>query len=275
MDLILTFFFLLTIILFLKYKLKFTFYHYLLSLVSLIFALMSKEMAVTLPVIILLHQKFFNNKSDKENEIRNLKHILIIIKIFFLITVLLFILGIIVNPEFVAKYFSSDGILKLQSIQKIKNFQYVTLWGSGIIIFLLSPIFFILNRSLRISNTLRSYLYIIPYCIIVAFYLIARSVILGGFGGAYTTSSGNSFLSFGLDTFLRDIFGLVGLIWPVGNNYNVAIFKLQFQNPFIFYFISTTIWAAIFFIGYKLFSHTSKSFGFSFFLDFYHITTCT
>ena len=253
-DLIITFFYLLSILLFIWFLSKGSITVYFISLITFILALMSKEMAATLPLIILSYLLLFPN--NKGNDVLNLKRLQLVLKILLSIGILLIIGGFILNPSFLGKYFSSDRELEQITITKIQYLQYIVLFSGGLLISVVSLILLVLKFSKSGVNFFASIRYSIPYFIILAFYLMFRFLLLGGLGGGYISESGKAVnLDIWVDSFARDIFGLVGLIWPIGINYNIDIFKLQINNPFIFYALTFLISISIIIVLYKFVSH--------------------
>jgi hypothetical protein len=77
-------------------------------------------------------------------------------------------------------------------------------------------------------------------------------MVLGGLGGLYASSDKNVvFLQFGISSFMRDIFGLFGLFWPLGHNYHINILNFQVENTFVFFLTSFIILIGLLFILYR------------------------
>lgn len=251
LELLVTLFYLLTIILFIKSLSKGSLLSYFLSLVTFLFALMSKEMAITLPFVILLYIILLP-KMQMGKEFFSLRHLSFILSTFLFIGILMLVLGIILNPDFIASHFSSDGMLKQHTIEKIYNSQSILIYGGMCLTLFVVIIYLLLKFSKRGSDFLVQIRYSIPYFFILSLYMIFRFLLLGGMGGAYGSSQGNVIFQIGVDAFMRDVFALATLVWPVGLDYNIDIFKLQIQNPFIFYSISLIVSIALIYIVYKL-----------------------
>lgn len=174
-DPLLTVFYLTSLLLFIKFLTSKVKLLYFISILSFLIALLTKEMAVTLPLIILLFNiQFYLPKSE------------------------------------------------------LSNF--------------------------NLSKFYNNVKYSIPYFIVLMFYLIVRLKILGGMGGNYNNASFN----LSIDSFVRDIYSLIGLVFPVGKEYNNYIFNLQIHSEFIFYAVGMMILFFMIFILYKLIKRRSS-----------------
>ena len=224
-------------------------------------------MAATLPFIIFLYVILFPEVRSQK-EFFSLKHFFFILFVFLAAGITLFLLGLIFSPDFIARHFSSDGTLKQATMEKISHIRTISIYG-GIFLILSAGVTYLLTKfSPRISSLILRIKYSIPYFLILLSYMIIRFLLLGGMGGAYGSSQGNVIFQVGVDAFMRDIFALTALVWPVGINFNIYIFQLQIQHPFIFYSISLIITAGLIFIAYKLIVSRNKSLLFAFFWIF-------
>ena len=76
-------------------------------------------------------------------------------------------------------------------------------------------------------------------------------------------------LNIGIDSFLRDIYSLFGLIWPLGDSYNIDVFLFQIDHVLFFYLVIIVVLIILLFIFYKLL-HFFQTNGICFFMDIYH-----
>lgn len=267
LEVLVTFFYLLSIFLFIRSLSKGSVLSYFLSLTVFLFALMSKEMAITLPFVILLYIILLPYM-QMGKEFFSLKHLSFILSSFLFIGILMLVLGIILNPDFIASHFSSDGMLIQHIIEKNYHSQSILIYGGMCLTLFVVIIYLLLKFSKRASDFLVHIRYSIPYFFILLLYLIVRFLLLGGMGGAYGSSQGNVIFQIGVDAFMRDIFALATLVWPVGIDYNIDVFKLQIQNPFIFYSISLIVSIALIYIAYKLITSQYRILAFCYFWIF-------
>ena len=262
-ELLVTFFSLLTIILFIKSISKSSLFIYLFSLITFILALMSKEMAVTLPIISLIYIVIFHY-SKPECKIIDFKYANSVVIILLLALISIVPIGIIASPAIIAKYLSRDGVLQQASIDRIEFIRHVLISGGGIIAILSGLLFLIVKFSKKAKDLFQLVKYSIPYFLILIAFLILREIILGGFGGVYNSSEGNVIFQHGLDSFMRDVFSLAGFIWPVGIDYNIFVFNLQVEHNFIFYTVSILITLVLIIILYRLIISKRKTLLFSY-----------
>jgi hypothetical protein len=180
-DLFVTFFYLVTFILFLQFLSNNSKTLYILSFFTFVLSLMSKEMAITLPVLILLYLLF---------------------------------------PF--PYYFKKT----------------------------LKEIF----HSIKLAS---------PYFLILFVYIIARFIFLGGIGGHYKEAGGvDVFFKLSPSTFVRDLFGLAGLAWPTGNDFNLSIFNLEINHYVIFYSLFLIFIIFLLFIRFIIVRSRTLSFSF-------------
>ena len=180
-DLFVTFFYLITFILFLKFLSNHSKTLYLFSFFTFALSLMSKEMAITLPVLILLY--------------------------------------------------------------------------------LLFPFPYYFKKSLK--EIFQSIKLAFPYFIILFIYIIARFKFLGGIGGHYKEPQGaDVFFKISPGTFVRDLYGLAGLVWPTGNNFNLSIFNLEIDHAIIFYSLFLIFLLLLLFIRFIIVQSRPLSFSF-------------
>ena len=258
-DLIVTFFYLLSIIFFTNFLNKDSIIFYIISLFSFGLAILSKEMAFTLPIIILLYWILFCYYK-KDTILFSTKRIHNFLKIYILVGIFLVLLGLLVNPNIFAKFLSPDKNLQQITINKIQSIQIIILLGGGII-GALSTLTFImlkLNLSNKVFSYLTSIIYIFPYFIIMFLYFVLRFTFLGGVGGNYQSSEGNMIFHMGMDTFARDLFGLAGLVWPLKVSYNIFIFNIQIEHSVIFYTLFIVILASLISVLILLFINKLK-----------------
>lgn len=250
-DVIVTFFTVLTVLLFIVFRQKKSNWFYFLSFITFAIAILSKEMAATLPIIILVYLLIFKEDSESENDIGGRDTSLLLFAMV-LGGIIMILAGLIVSPNLVEQYLSSDNMLKQTTVEKIEYLQKVFII-SGSILAAVSGLFLILNK---LSNTAAKFIfrirYSIPYFLIFFLYLVVRFTLIGGLGGGYISESGEAVnMQFGIDSMMRDIFGLIGIIWPVSGNYNLTVFKLEIENPFLFHSISMVILIFLVIIIYK------------------------
>ena len=169
-DLLVTFFYLISIYFFFKSLSSGSNFIYVISLIAFVLALMSKEMALTFPLIILLYLILFPDikKGKGIFGIRFNNYLL-----FSLISVGIFLifLALIFNPGFVAKHFSHDGTLIENNIKKIKAFQLIAVSGGGFLIIFSASVLVILKYSKKAFNIFLSLRYSIPYFLMLFIFL--------------------------------------------------------------------------------------------------------
>lgn len=263
-DPIVTFFYLLSLILFKiflesRYKLS-----YLFSIITFFLALLTKEMAVTLPIIILIYLILFYPSHDGKS-ISYLDKFFPFYGLTIIGGIILVIMGVALSPNLIASFLSSDGIIEQSNIKKINYFRLALIAVGGFLTLMLSSIYFLAKRSERASYLLSQFSekvtkyyfhvrYAIPYFLTLFIYLLIRVYALGGVGGNYENASFN----FGIDSFTRDIYALAGLIYPVGIEYNNHIFYLQLEHSFIFYAAAIIVIMILIFALYMLIKTQSK-----------------
>ena len=229
-DTVVSFFYLLTVILFIRSLSKRSSLTYFISFTTFILALLSKEMAATLPAVLLLYTLLFlDQKKTAEDCIP--EHARLVQRALLLGGISLIIFGIVLNANFIANYLTSDGALGESSIRKI-HFLQLCLIASGSTIVLTTPLLKLLKKPSDFKFLLSA-----PYFLILLFYLIASFIALETYAGSrFSTDSAGGPLTFqlGLDTFMRDIFSLLGLVWPLGVDYHRAIWALQTEHNLIF-----------------------------------------
>jgi hypothetical protein len=262
-DIVVTFFYLITILFFIRFLQKESNLLYIFSFITFFFALLSKEMAVTLPLVILAYV-LLSPDTEEENKRIDIKRIGLLFKVVLLVGILAIALGLIFNPGFMERHFSPDNKFKQATIEKIQYLQQVVLISGGILTLGISIILILSKLSKKASNFILSIRYSIPYFLILFFYLIIRFSIIGGLGGGYISESGEvTNLQFGIGPLMRDVFGLTGLIWPIGIYFNIEIFKFQIANPFLFFTVSVLILIAIAFMLYKFIKNKQTIMAFS------------
>ena len=262
-ELTLTFFYLVAIILFIRSKSSASLVIYIISVISFFCALLCKEMAATLPLIILLYLKLFSDEKEGQ-DIFSLKHLSLFLKTLLLSGIFLIALGILLGPDFVARHFSADGMLKEGTINRIHYLQRTAVLGGGFVVASVIFILLLSKYSTRISKLLSYYRYSIPYFFVLLFFLILRFAVIGQFGGQYNTSQRNITLNFGMDAFARDIFSLAGLVWPLNKEYNIDVFGLQIEHNFIFYAVAIIILLILLLILVRFIVTHSKKLTFSY-----------
>ncbi len=252
-DPFVTFFLLLTLILFIKFLAKRSILIYLISLITFIFALWSKEMAISFPLILVIYIFLFSSIKEKEELTRIDTTLLPALALILGISLIAF--AIIFSPRFAASLLSSDGNLLEATINKINSYRLLFLYIGGFF----AIIFMILKFSKTAVKLLATIKYTLPYFSLSVIYLFARIQFLGGMGGNYTTKEGsNQVFQLSVESFLRDIYGLAGLFWPVGSEYNITIFRFQIEHNFIFFAFSVILFIIllalfIWLIKHKLF----------------------
>lgn len=263
-DPIVTFFYLLSLILFIKFLGRRHKLSLLFSIITFFLALLTKEMAVTLPIIILLYLiLFFPSPAGKSISYLNK------FSPFYGLTIIggiiLIILGVALSPNLIASFLSSDGIIDQSNIKIINYFRLGLIAMGGFLTLMLSSIYFLTKQSERAPYLLSQFSekvtkyyfhlrYVIPYFLTLIVYLVIRVYALGGVGGNYENASFN----FSIDSFTRDIYALVGLIYPVGIEYNNHIFNLQLEHSFIFYAAAISVFIILIFVLYRLVKTQSK-----------------
>lgn len=259
-DLLVALFYLLTVLLFAKSLSRGSVLLYLTSLFAFVLTLMSKELAVTLPLIILLYTVLFNDFKTGKN-IFNPAQAERISKAIVRTGVFLFLCGILLAPDVIV-FLMPGG--RTPDPGAINSFRVFSVFSGFILISGIYLVNFLIRVYKKKSPSLFLVHYSVPYFAILIFFLIIRSLVLGGFGGAYKSSEGNVFLQFGIDSFMRDLLGLASLIWSVGNDYNLTVFKLQVYNPTLFYMLSVLILSGIIIAFYKIIRSKSRVLLFSF-----------
>jgi hypothetical protein len=250
-DIIVTLFYSQTILLFILFRQYKSTRFYLLSFLSFAVALLSKEMAATLPIMIFVYLLIFKDGDELREEFESRGTILLLTAIT-LAGILMIVGGLIFNPNIIERYLSSDNALKLATIEKIEYLQKVFII-SGAILVTTAGFFLILKKF---SRSAARYIFIvrysIPYFLIFFLYLVVRFSLIGGLGGGYISESGEAVnMQFGIDSVMRDVFGLIGIVWPVSRNYNLTVFKLEVAYPFLFYSVSILISLFILYAIYK------------------------
>ncbi|HSR18099.1 MAG TPA: glycosyltransferase family 39 protein, partial [Ignavibacteriaceae bacterium] len=257
-EVFLVFFYLLSILLFLRFFREGSKASYLFSLTAFSLALLSKEMAATLPIIIFL---FLILSKDKQDDDRILYPLF---WVFLFIGSLLLLAGFILTPSLAAKFLSHDGIIQQATINRIRFSQDILKIGGACLIVIVSGVM-ILDKKFRESNKYSLLKYAVPYFLIFCIYMILRFLILQGLGGHYQSSHGTNLIAvFGYDSFARDIYALAGFLWPLDNRYVFYLYKLYAENTFVFYLAASIILIILLFILRKLFYSKSKLYLFIF-----------
>ncbi len=239
-DPFVTFFLLLTLLMFIKFLSTGSKLFYLISFITFIFALWSKEMAFIFPLVIVLYLYLFTNIKNEEQ--LTTSDTLILPWITILGGVLLILIAILFNPHFAANFLSPDGSLHEGTITKINSYRLLSFIIGGFA----CGIFVLIKLFRRVLRVMVSFKYSFPYFIILFLFLMARIEILGGIGGNYNSKDGkNVVFQLGIDSFMRDIYALIGLVLPVGADYNISIFRLQVQQTFLFYLIGILVLIAL------------------------------
>lgn len=261
-DTSVTLFYLISLILFIKSFDKESILYYLLSLAAFMISLMSKEMAISLPLIIGLYSVLF--LKYKENDGWGKRNI-------YMFTVMLFIgigiviIGVLSNPNFAAKFLSKDHDLAAETIQKIIFFRDAFLIGGGLLAIISSIFLLFIKYSKTVNRFVTSIHYSIPFFLVLYLYIIVRYLVLGGLGGMYTSESGGAdFFNFKFDTIFRDFLGLAGLFYPVGKEFHDHILLLQIHSPILFYSLSIIIFLFVIFMLYLTLHKKKKVAAFNF-----------
>lgn len=240
---------------------------YFISLFLFYLALLTKEMAVTLPLILVLYIFLFRPNEGKE-ELKTLSHynrILLIVGI-----LSLYIVTISTSILF-SSHFGFGGIFDESNNRMIKYLKLILIFLSGFSALMSFTIYFINKQSdkfsilfLKILSVLKVYYnkfrFAIPYFVILCLYLLSRFIALRGIGGNYNKAS----FVFQLDAFARDLYALIGFVLPVGIEYNNHIFYLQIEFPFLFYLLALILLLLLAFTFYRLVRSKSKLLIFSF-----------
>ncbi len=262
-DLFVTLFYLLSIILFIRYVSNGSILTFSFSLVAFYFSLLSKEMAVTLPFVIVIYSWLFIDKDKVERDI-NHRTFERILWIAIAGGVLIFISAFIITPSFFTALFSPDKNLHPDTIQKIQ-FYDLALKTAGASIAIIGMAVLVLFKLLKQKYHVLTLWYSLPYFIVLLLYFVVRFFALGGFGGLYQSESGGAVnFNFHFDAFLRDNLGLAAFFWPVGKEYYGTILKLQINNALFFYsvaLIALLLVLSIFFLLIRK-KHNSLLFGF-------------
>ncbi len=251
-DLFVTLFYLISIFLFIKYLSSGSLVIYIFSLAAFYLSLLSKEMAVTLPLITILYSWLLTDKNKVERDI-NPKMFVRLLWIAIGWGILIIVLGFFLTPNIFASLLSADKNLHPDTIQKIQ-FYLFALKNAGAAIIIIGLVVLTLFKFLKQKFYLLSLWYSLPYFIVLLFYFVVRFFVLGGFGGLYQSESGgavNFNFNFG-DAFLRDNLGLAAIFWPVGKEYYETILKLQVNNAFIFYALASVTLFLVGLIFYML-----------------------
>lgn len=231
-DSVVTLFYLITMLLLIKFVLTRSYKLYCMSIVTCLLALLSKEMAITLPFVILVYMVMFPSLfSQEENKTFGGKYLSLAWKSGILGGIIVLIVGFTFTPTVVANYFSPDGVLEQTTINKIHMVRLATILASVVII-MSAVSLMALQRPSKALITLR---YSLPYFVVLWVYFIARTAVIGGVGGAYASSNKNQIFAWGVDTFSRDILSLGGLVWPVSPDFNLTVFSWQIENAPVFY----------------------------------------
>ena len=258
-DPLVTFFYLLTFILFIKFLSNNSYLVYFFSLFVFLLALLSKEMAVTLPLMMVFFVILFsdNVKTDKKFSKRYVN----VLFISAIVTgILMIVAAIVLNPNFAASQFHHNAVLNHKVRLRIQAFQLAAKIGGGVLMAFTLLFFILLKLSKKIRHAFLLIRYSLPYFVILFFFLIVRFFLLSGFGGEYQSSGGNVILQLGVDSFIRDIFSLGGLVWPLGNQYNLDVFRLEIQDPFIFYTLGIILFSVLVLIFIKILKYKQYAF---------------
>lgn len=263
-DPFVTLFLLITLLLLSKYlssKLK---VFYVVSLIFFCLALLTKEMALTFPILSIFFILFLYGIKKEEHLTKAERYYPILI---FILSIVSILFAIILSPNIVAKLISSDGMLANETISKIQSFRGL--------IFIISVFLLIISLLSKYSKAFLRFIastkYTIPYFLLVLIYMLTRLQVIGGVGGNYSLKDGeNQIFQFGIDSFMRDTLGLIGLIYPAGNDYNIKIFQLQIENPITFYLVSGIIILSLILIFVRLVK--VKSYTIAFFFTWIFIT---
>lgn len=241
-DSIVALFYILSLVLFIRFLSKGSNLIFIISFITFTLAILTKEIAVTFPIVILIYLYLFPQDKDVKG-IFSSRHIFHLLYIIIGMGVLFILGGLIFNPGLVASLFSDDMGLQKETVDKINYFQLVAYISGGILIFVVCSLLILVKTSGKVYNFLLSFRYSIPYFMILFLFFVVRFIVLGGFGGHYQDSEGgNLFLESGVFSFIRDMYGLTGLIWP---NFLSTFFKLQIEYTFIFYALTILIFVAL------------------------------
>jgi len=263
-DLTVSFFYLLTIILFIRFLTTGSVLIYIITFLTFILALWSKEMAVTLPLIIFLFIVFFSNNENYQLPFK-LPMLIPFLRTILIIGVLALIMGFIFNPNFIRYYLTSDNMIERETIQRINFLQRVTFIMGGTSIIISSFFLLLINYSKKSIILIKPISYSLPYFIILYFYISVRYLVLGSIGGLYKSPEGKAVsFNLGFDSLMRDIYGLAGFVWPVGIDYNISVFSLQINYTFIFYAVSVATIITLAFIFFKLIISHQRELSFSY-----------
>jgi hypothetical protein len=250
-DLFVTLFFLLSIVLFIEYLSQKFILLYFLSIAAFYLSLLSKEMAVTLPLIIILYSWLFLTP-EQVNQNINSNRFIKLLQTLILGGAGAFILSFVLTPSFLAAFLSSDKQLHPETIEKIK-FYSLALRSAGAAISFLGAVVFLLLKLSKQKFYLLALWYSIPYFIILFIYFVVRFFALGGFGGLYQSSHGGAVnFNFEIDAFFRDNLGLIAFFWPVGKDFYETILNLQVTAPTMFYLLSLLSISLVLIIFYYL-----------------------
>jgi hypothetical protein len=234
-NLVVTFFYLLALLLFFIFHAKRSYYVYSVSLLAFALAMFTKEMAVTLPLAIALYVITLSSGPFEAKRDGFLsRHRVGIWRTLLGLGTLSLSLGLIFNVGFISNHLSPDGVLEPATIKTIHLLQILAL-GSSLLSILL-------GLSVRFEARHQKALWILRHCLpylgIIFVYLLLRILIGGGLGGPYQAGGQSVFFNLGSDAFARDILSLVGLIWPVSSGFQGFVFMLQFDRPILFYSLS-------------------------------------
>jgi hypothetical protein len=263
-DLFVTFFYLLTLILFIWSCLTGSILIYIASFITFILALWSKEMAVTLPFMALLLVLKFP-EFQKDNGTIKIKLMVPFFKLGILTGVLVIIAGLFFNPNFIREYLSPDNRIEQHTIERIQFLQRVVFISGVFCIIVSSFILAIFKYSKNATSKIKSVRYSLPYFAILIYYFFVRYIVLGNVGGLYKSYSGDAvFFDVKVDTFLRDIYGMTGLIWPAGINFNTDVLNFQINHVFFFYTLSFILLIGLVLILIKLKTSKQKILSYSY-----------
>lgn len=239
-DSVVTLFYLITMLLLIKFALTRSYKLYYMSIVTCLLALLSKEMAITLPFVILIYLLIFPSLVvQEERKTFSGKYLSLAWKSGIFGGIIVLTVGLTTTPALVANYLSPDGVLEQATINTIHMVRLSTILAGLIIIMAgvsLKPV-------QRPSKALIAVQYSLPYFVVLWVYFIARTAVIGGVGGTYASSNKNQIFALGVDTFSRDILSLIGLVWPVAPDFILTVFSWQIENAPVFY--ASSIIAAI------------------------------
>lgn len=263
-DPFVTLFLLITLLLLSKYLSSKSKVFYVGSLIVFCLALLTKEMALTFPIVAIFFILFFYGIKKEEQLTKAERYYP---RMLFILSIVSILFAITLSPNIVAKLISSDGVLAAETISKVQSFRNL--------IFIISAFLLITSLFSKFSKTFLRFIastqYTIPYFLLVLIYMLTRIQVIGGVGGNYSLKDGgNQIFQFGIDSFMRDTLGLIGLIYPAGNDYNIKIFQLQIENPIIFYLVSSIIILSLILI--MLWLVKNKHYTIAFFFTWIFIT---